>query len=126
MLPLARVCWSLTVGPRGVGHTCSRGKLAAAAMPFGRAGRRRARWLAGGAGGSERGGERVRAALLSPERERWAGSRDAGLRRRGELGSGPRAGKRGEKVGPRKRAEVRGKGEGEVGRAGFDWAGILG
>ena len=39
---------------------------------------------------------------------------------------GRRVGKRGEKVGPRKRAEVRGKGEGEVGRAGFDWAGILG
>ena len=30
----------------------------------------------------------MRAALLSPERERWAGSRDAGLRRWGELGWG--------------------------------------
>ena len=55
----------------------------------------------------------MRAALLSPERERWAGSRDAGLRRRGgtRLGNGPRAGKRKGGSGPQGERERRERAE---------------
>ena len=53
----------------------------------------------------------------------WA-TRGEMLKRSRPVCWGKRAG--GRMVGPRKRAEVRGKGEVEVGRTGFDWARILG
>ena len=58
-------------------------------------------------------------------RRKHRGRAVTGLRR-GVSWTEWKKGKEWERAGPRKRAEVRGKGEGEVGRVGFDWAGILG
>ena len=73
----------------------------------------------------------MRAALLSPERERWAGSRDARLRRRGELGWGTghaRGKKRKGGSGPAVVGVLLGwfVGPGEEGKAGPVWEKGLG